>query len=193
MNYVISTRGDGPNQSKMPSYSKVPHTQPARSEVRKQKRETSAESSLSRSMDLAKSSDFLYTRVLSKTGSSNVPPKCVLVVQNSRLIMHSPVDFRPKDTTADLLTEVCNDVRVDFNQLMARSCLLMLKSANAQDGARLDIAANGVWGGRFERTYFDVRVFNPHALSNRHPNCYTVHEMEKKRKYEQRTRLSHLL
>ena len=37
-------------------------------------------------------------------------------------------------------------------------------SANAQAGARLDIAANGVRGGTFERTYFDVRVFNPHAL-----------------------------
>ena len=30
--------------------------------------------------------------------------------------------------------------------------------ANCQDGARLDVLANGVWGGRFEKTYFDVRV-----------------------------------
>jgi len=29
-------------------------------------------------------------------------------------------------------------------------------SSNTQDGARLDIAANGFWGGRFECTYFDV-------------------------------------
>ena len=36
-------------------------------------------------------------------------------------------------------------------------------SANRQDGARLDIAANGFWGGTFERTYFDVRVFNPYS------------------------------
>ena len=40
-------------------------------------------------------------------------------------------------------------------------------TANTQDRARLDIAANGVWGGTFERTYFDLRVFNPHAPSNR--------------------------
>ena len=39
-------------------------------------------------------------------------------------------------------------------------------TSNAQDGARLDIVANGFWGGRFERTYFDVRVFNPHAPSH---------------------------
>ena len=61
-------------------------------------------------------------------------------------------------------------------------------SSNAQDGARLDIAANGFWGGRFERTFFDVRVFNPHAPSNRHSNCYRKHELEKKRQYEQRVR-----
>ena len=40
-------------------------------------------------------------------------------------------------------------------------------SSNVQDGACLDIAANGSWGGRFERTYFDVRVFNPQSLFNR--------------------------
>ena len=52
-------------------------------------------------------------------------------------------------------------------------------SANVQDGARLDIACNGFWGGRFERTYLDVRVFNPHAKSNQHTNCYRKHELEK--------------
>ncbi len=61
-------------------------------------------------------------------------------------------------------------------------------SANVQDGARLDIACNGFWGGRFERTYLDVRVFNPHAKSNQHTNCYRKHELEKKRQYEQRVR-----
>ena len=62
-------------------------------------------------------------------------------------------------------------------------------SANTQDGARLDIAANGLWGSRYERTYFDVRVFNPHATSNRNTNpstCYRKHEKAKKRSYEQR-------
>ncbi len=95
-----------------------------------------------------------------------------------------------RDITADLLTEVCiyNDVRVEPDLQPTNGEEFTGLSANAQDGARLDIAANGVWGGRFERTYFDVRVFNPHAFSNRHPNCYRKHEMEKKRKYEQRIR-----
>ena len=66
--------------------------------------------------------------------------------------------------------------------------MLTGSSSNTQDGARLDIAANGFWGGWFERTFFDVRVFNPHAPSNRHPHCYRRHEMEKKQQYGQRVR-----
>ena len=61
----------------------------------------------------------------------------------------------------------------------------MKSSSNTQDGARLDIAANGFWGGRLECTYFDVRVFNPHAASNRNTNSYRKHKLEKKRQYEQ--------
>ena len=40
------------------------------------------------------------------------------------------------------------------------------------------------------RAFFDVRVFNPHALSNRQPlpTCYRKHENAKKRAYEQRVR-----
>ena len=40
------------------------------------------------------------------------------------------------------------------------------KTANIQDGARLDISVNGFWGGRYEKCYIDVRVFNPFAPSN---------------------------
>ena len=65
-------------------------------------------------------------------------------------------------------------------------------SSNAQDGARLDIAANGFWGGRFERTYFDVRVFNPLAPSHCQcslSTCYRKQGNLKKRAYEQRFRV----
>ena len=61
----------------------------------------------------------------------------------------------------------------------------------SNDGARLDIAANGFWGGRYERTYVDVRIFNPHAPSHRQTNiatCYRKQEEIKKRAYEQRAR-----
>ncbi|KAL5516942.1 hypothetical protein EMCRGX_G002398 [Ephydatia muelleri] len=62
-------------------------------------------------------------------------------------------------------------------------------SANFQDGARLDLAADGFWGSRFERAFFDLKVFNPYAPSNRRPQltaCDCSHEVSKKRAYEQR-------
>ena len=49
--------------------------------------------------------------------------------------------------------------------------------------------ASGFWGGRFERTFFDVRVFNPQARSNRQqslPATFRRHEREKQHRYEQR-------
>ena len=61
-------------------------------------------------------------------------------------------------------------------------------SANSQDGARLDVSANGVWGGRFQKTYFDVRVFNLFAPSNRNQApaaLYRKHKLEKKQAYQQ--------
>jgi len=45
-------------------------------------------------------------------------------------------------------------------------------SSNIQDGARLDIVANGFWGGQFECTFFNVQVFNSHSPSNRNSQCY---------------------
>ena len=65
------------------------------------------------------------------------------------------------------------------------------RSANTEAGARLDVAMYGFWGGRFEKAFLDVRVFNPSAQSNRHgslASVYRRHEQEKKRQYEQRVR-----
>ena len=52
-------------------------------------------------------------------------------------------------------------------------------SVIAEDGARLDIAENGFWGGRFDRVYFDG-VFNPHALSVRQQNLISTYRMHVK-------------
>ena len=57
------------------------------------------------------------------------------------------------------------------------------------EGARLNISANDFWGGRFEKTFLDVRVFNPHAPSNKNTSldkCFWKHKLNKKRAYEQR-------
>ena len=95
-----------------------------------------------------------------------------------------------RDLTAHLLTEVCHDVRTEPDLQPLTGEILSHTSANSSDGARLDIAVNGFWGGRFERTYLDVRVvFNPLAASNSNTDiakCYRKHENGKKRMYEQR-------
>ena len=95
-----------------------------------------------------------------------------------------------RDLTANLLTEVCHDVCVEPTLQPITGETFSNATANSEDGARLDVAASGFWGGRFERAFFDVRVFNPHAPSNRQPlpSCYRKHENLKKRAYEQRVR-----
>ena len=61
-------------------------------------------------------------------------------------------------------------------------------SVITEDGQGLDIVANDFWGDRHEPAYFDVRVFNPLAPSNRQllTACSRKHENIKKRAYEQR-------
>ena len=96
-----------------------------------------------------------------------------------------------RDLTANLLSEVCHSVSTKPHLQPISGEILTEASANVEDVARLDILANGFWGSRFERAFFDVRVFNPHAPSNRQPQLatsYRRHENLKKRCYEQRIR-----
>ena len=177
--------------------------------------------SLQRAMDLARergSSSWLTTRPLEEHGfslhkgafvdalalrygwaPSNTPKSCVcganFTVEHMLscprggfpTIRHNEI----RDITANLLSEVCSDVRVEPDLQEVTAEVLSRQTSITTNGARLDIAANGFWGGRFERTFVDVRVFNPNAPSNRNTtieNCYRKHEMEKKRAYAQRVR-----
>ena len=63
-----------------------------------------------------------------------------------------------RDLTANLLSEVCNNVVIEPHLQPLSGETLQYKTANRDDNARLDIAANGFWGGRFERSYFNVRI-----------------------------------
>ena len=50
----------------------------------------------------------------------------------------------------------------------------------------------GFSGGRFEKAFVDVRVFNPSAQSNCHGSLSSVyhrHEQEKRKQYDERVRL----
>ena len=68
------------------------------------------------------------------------------------------------------MSEVCDDVCLEPHLQPMTGETLNGASAITEDGARLDIAANGFWRSRYERCFFDVRVFSPHAPSNRKKN-----------------------
>ena len=92
-----------------------------------------------------------------------------------------------RDLTATLLTEVCHNVSIEPDLQSLKQ--LSLATSNRAEGARLDVTANGFWGGRYERALFNVKVFNPYTPSYRRtplPTLYRQQENMKKRAYEQR-------
>ena len=91
-----------------------------------------------------------------------------------------------RDFTSNLMTEVCHDICVEPALQPITGEVLSHATAISDDGATLDIASNGFWGGCSERALFDMRIFNPHAPSNRQPlpACYRKHENVKKHAYE---------
>ena len=80
-----------------------------------------------------------------------------------------------RDLTARLLTEVSHDVRVEPHLQPFTGEVPSASTAITQDGACLDVEVSGFWGGRFERTFMDVRVFNPHASSNRNSHLSSTY------------------
>ena len=51
-----------------------------------------------------------------------------------------------RDLTANLMSEVCNDVCIEPHLQPITGEHLSWATANIQEGARMDIAANGLWG-----------------------------------------------
>ena len=83
-----------------------------------------------------------------------------------------------RDLTASLLKETYHGVATEPTLQLITTETFGAATVNTQDGACLDVG-NGVWGGAFERAFFDVRVFNPFAPSNHHSflaSTYRQHE-----------------
>ena len=72
-----------------------------------------------------------------------------------------------RDITCSLLTEVSHDVTVEPTLQPLDGHTLRYASAITDDGARADVQAKGFWGTPHQRTFFDVKVFNPHAPSTK--------------------------
>ena len=95
-----------------------------------------------------------------------------------------------RDITADLLSEVCHGVETEPHLQPVTGEELRHRTAIRDDDARLDVVAEGFWGGGWQHAFFDVRVFNPFAQSYRNTSmaqCYHRNEAEK-RSYDERAR-----
>ena len=95
-----------------------------------------------------------------------------------------------RDTFANLMDEVCHDVQIEPMLQELQGETFDNKTTCSDEEARPDIKANGLWGQRFERTFFDVKIFNPLAKScpREIKEAYKYHENIKKLKYEDRIR-----
>ena len=96
-----------------------------------------------------------------------------------------------RDITAEYLSEVCNNVCIEPTLQQVTTERFRLRTANKEDGARLDVAAQSFWGRDRQQAFFDIRVFNPFAQSHRNTSlaqCYRKNEQEKKRAYDDRVR-----
>ena len=94
------------------------------------------------------------------------------------------------DSFATLMSEVCFDVQIEPKLLSLQGVRFVNNSTTTDEDARLDVKANELWGSRFSRTFFDVKVFNPHAKISRRllKDAYKYHESLKNSKYQQRVR-----
>jgi len=71
-----------------------------------------------------------------------------------------------RELTAKLLTDVCPNVAVEPDLQPLTGETLSHRTSNNEDGARLDVSAQGFWGDRHEHAFFDVFVFNPLVPTN---------------------------
>lgn len=94
-----------------------------------------------------------------------------------------------RDMVASLLTEICHNVCVEPSLQPLTGEQFPLKSTTRDDLARVDVKANGLFGGKYDSTFIDIRVVNPLAPSYSNlsiSSLYKKQENEKKRKYERR-------
>ena len=93
---------------------------------------------------------------------------------------------RIRDLEAELMREVCHDVKVEPELLPIEGDCNM--RGNTADKAWLDVSGVGVWRA-YEKTFLDIRVMHsisPSYLNKPLDQVYSLHEKEKKRAYSER-------
>ena len=63
-----------------------------------------------------------------------------------------------RDLTAKILTEVCSNVSIEPSLQPLTGEILNYRSCNTEEGAHLNVCAQGFWGDGHQRAIFDVRV-----------------------------------
>ncbi len=81
-------------------------------------------------------------------------------------MLHHTADYTTRcneirDFTAHLMTEVCHNVAVEPHLQPLTGETLQGASSITQEGARLDVAADGFWGSRFERAFWCLTLSPP--------------------------------
>ena len=93
-----------------------------------------------------------------------------------------------RDLVAELMQEVCHDVKIEPPLLPVVNDHLLRATTNTQDNARLDVSGIGLYSPH-EVTYGDIKVFHPNCKSYIDKDLATVyatHEKQKKTKYNER-------
>ena len=95
-----------------------------------------------------------------------------------------------RDVFANLMEDVCRRVQIEPKLQSLDGEIFSSNSTTTDDDARLDIKANGLCVSRFNRTFFDVKIFNPHASScpKTMKDAFKYHESIRRNKYEERIR-----
>ena len=89
-----------------------------------------------------------------------------------------------RDTMANLLREVCHDVKVEPQLQKVNEGDCLNPKTITGDQARLDVSARGVWTP-FDKTFLDIRVSHPNCLSNRTKTLQEVYEKNEKEKKDE--------
>jgi hypothetical protein len=90
-----------------------------------------------------------------------------------------------RDLTADWKSEACREMETEPPLQLLPGVVILPRSANKQEDARVDIKTIGLWRRR-QSAFFDVRVFHLNAPSYRDKSVaalFRKHELDKKRKY----------
>ena len=95
---------------------------------------------------------------------------------------------RVRDAIAEILREVCRDVKVEPELIPIDSDFNINPAENSSEKARLDVSSVGLWSP-MQRNFMDIRVFHPNAPSYQNrplQSLYKDHERRKKAAYNSR-------